>query len=381
MKTKRSTKCSLRFATNIKKEQLETILKEYGVVVNKFINIFWENCPTKSELLKDIVNSVDSWFSSRLKKVAAREAIDLIFSSRARDKKTAQKPIHHAKSMRVSSTIAELYKAKTAKIYDYWLHLSSIGNKIILDIPIKAHKHYNLLSDKGKRLASYVITKKYVQFCFEIETGDKKPLKNIIGIDTGINVLASLSNGEQYGKNIKQYINKIKLCKNGSKRQKRIIQSLKQKMNEVAKTIVKKYDLIVVENLKNITKNTKRRLVKNMRRSVGHWNVRYWISTLQRKCEDNRVSFRSVGSCYTSQKCSKCGFTDRRNRKGEIFRCLNCGYEANADIQASRNILSRFLSGPYGAGCKPLLNEQRDGFSNLFINIPISFSLSGYHTG
>lgn len=31
-----------------------------------------------------------------------------------------------------------------------------------------------------------------------------------------------------------------------------------------------------------------------------------------------------------------------------------CGHQANADVQASQNILARFLTGPYGAGCKPL---------------------------
>ncbi|MFH1636700.1 MAG: zinc ribbon domain-containing protein [Chloroflexota bacterium] len=58
----------------------------------------------------------------------------------------------------------------------------------------------------------------------------------------------------------------------------------------------------------------------------------------------------------TSQTCSSCGHVDRGNRSGELFRCLSCGYVANADVQASRNILTRFLTGPYGAGCKPLVS-------------------------
>ena len=131
---------------------------------------------------------------------------------------------------------------------------------------------------------------------------------------------------------------------------------MRQRMDEVAKEVVKVASLVVVENLKDITKNTKRRLGKNMRRTIGRWNVRYWLTRLQQVCERNRVSFRTVSPRYTSQQCSNCGHTDRRNRNGELFRCLGCGYEANADVQASRNILARFLTGPYGAGCKPLVS-------------------------
>jgi len=39
-------------------------------------------------------------------------------------------------------------------------------------------------------------------------------------------------------------------------------------------------------------------------------------------------------------------------QNSEIFRCLNCGYENNADINASYNILNRFLTGAYGVRYK-----------------------------
>lgn len=73
---------------------------------------------------------------------------------------------------------------------------------------------------------------------------------------------------------------------------------------------------------------------------------------LKQHCELNRVSFRSVAPYYTSLTCPKCNHTDRRNRNGEIFSCLNCGYENNADINASYNILNRFLTGAYGVRYK-----------------------------
>ncbi len=357
MKISRSSKCSLKFTTASKLSKLDIVLTEYGRVVNGFIDQFWLECPAKGKLLKPVVDSVDSWFTARLRKVAAREAIGMVKAAKERWGDKAVKPTHRGQRMCVSSTIARLDVAKDSS-FDCWLHLASIGNGIILDLPIKRHKHFNDLATRGRRQESYIITRDSVQFCFEIETGPKQEPDRCVGVDTGINALASLSTGEQLGTDIKAGIERIKRCKHGSKGQKSAVRALRQRMDEVAKEVAGKASLVVVENLKNITKNTKRRLVKSVRRSIGRWNVRYWFVTLQRKCEDSRASFRSVSPYKTSQTCSSCGHVDRGNRNGELFRCLSCGYEANADVQASRNILTRFLTGPYGAGCKPLVSQN-----------------------
>jgi IS605 OrfB family transposase len=361
MKIVRSTKCSIKEATQAKRDLLKAVLIEYGFVVNTFIKEFWLNCPKKSELLKPVVDVPSTWLSARLRKVAAREAIDMILSVKKRDE-AGSMPVHHGNRMCVSSNIAGLQLAKQDGKFDFWLHLANIGNKIIFDIPIKSHKHFNRLSLKGNRLESYVITNNYVQFAFEIETGSKKEPDKCIGIDTGINALASLNNGQQFGLDIKNGIERIKRCKHGSKGQRKAVCALHQRMDEVAKEIVtnENVSLVVVENLKNITqktKNPKRRLGKNMRRTIGRWNVRYWFNRLQQQCESNRVSFRTVSAYKTSQRCSSCGHTDRGNRSQETFLCLNCGHTDNADVNAAKNILERFLTGPYGAGCKPM-NSQ-----------------------
>lgn len=358
MKVLRSTKCSLKFANQRKLLVLGDVLAEYGEVVNVFIKHFWENkTPIKAELLKPIVDIPKTWLSARLRKVAAREAIDMIQAAKERWGDEAVRPTHRGERMCLGSTIASLSAAKDATEFDSWLHLSSIGEKIILDLPIKLHAHFHALAERGVRLESYIVTLDYVQLCFKIQTGPKKPKDQCIGIDTGINALASLSTGEQIGKNVKPAIERIKRCKHGSRGQKRAARALRQCMAEVAKEVVARGSLVVVENLKNITKNTKqprRRLGKNMRRSIGRWNVRYWQTRLQMTCEDTNVSFRTVSPWKTSQICSSCGFTDRRNRDGEKFLCRNCSHTDNADINAAKNILSRFLTGPYGAGCKPL---------------------------
>lgn len=401
MKITRSTKCSLKFLTASKRQELNTVLFEYGKVVNHFINLFWDKPISKTELLKDVVNSSDSWLSARLKKVAAREALDMIRSVmevqvsnkemlqsdvstmtkiidrtplttkknrrkvnnlhiklKAKRNKLAMlhphKPKHTGDRMSVSCTIAELQMPKDATEFDAWLHMASIGNQIVLDVPVRYHRHFRGLASRASRLNSYVITKNYIQFAFERETGPKKDGKNIVGIDTGINALASTSEGIQYGRDIKALIEKSKRCQKGSKGKQRAVNALRQRMCEVAKTVVKDTDVVVVEKLQSMNRNSKLkgRLSLNMRSSIGSWNYAYWLSRVEMNCEDNRVAFRTVPSYYTSQACPACGHTDSRNRVGEVFKCQKCGYSGNADLVAALNIKDRFLSGPYGAAYK-----------------------------
>lgn len=416
MKIIRSSKCSIKFATNRKKMELNAILTEYGKVVNLFIDHFWNSTEKvdKSKLLKPIVDlPKDSWLSARLRKVAAREALDMISSvkevfewnkqqvqntintlenkikhtipnnkenrkrlnnwhKRLKANKAKlsmiqpHKPIHKGERMVVSCTIAELQTSKLAEGFDSWLHLASIGNKITLDIPIKFHKQFNELSQSGKRLNSYIITKNYVQFCFEIETGNKKEVKTIIGVDTGINALASLSTGEQLGKNIKEKIDKIKRCEYGSKGKHKAMSDLKQTIDKVAKDVVGKCDLIVMENLSDLNQNSKLkgRLSKNIRSSIGSWNYSYWINRVEMNSQTNRVSFRTVQPYYTSQRCPICSHTDSKNRVGEIFKCQKCGHTGNADVNAALNIKERFLTGKYGSCYKP---ENKDNLARCKI--------------
>ena len=348
---------------------LSTILTEYAKVVNIFINYFWLNpdVTNKNKLLKEIVDlPSETWLSARLRKVAAREAIDMVNSAKERWKNKPEKmsiPVHKGNRMYVSCTIAELvptknsnYKTEESHIFDAWLHLASIGNKIIMDLPIKYHKHFNKYNNIGKRLNSYIITKNYVQFSFEITTQPKKEGKKCIGIDTGINALASLNNGNQYGKDIKECIERIKRCQQKSKGWYVAKRALKQRIDEVVKELmlIENPDLIVVERLKNMGNKSKakRLLAKNIRRSIGTWNWKYWLKRLEGYCEINRVSFRSVLPYYTSTTCPVCGHSDRGNRNGEIFLCLKCEHKDNADINAGKNILNRFLMGLYGVHYK-----------------------------
>ncbi|MBF0226311.1 MAG: transposase, partial [Desulfobacterales bacterium] len=109
--------------------------------------------------------------------------------------------------------------------------------------------------------------------------------------------------------------------------------------------------LVVVEKLKNL-KIGKQDRSKEFRKTLSNWNYRELLDTIQMRCEENRVVFRSVNPYKTSQRCPSCAHTERENRKFEEFKCLKCGFSEHADYVGSLNILNRFLIGRYGADFK-----------------------------
>ena len=56
---------------------------------------------------------------------------------------------------------------------------------------------------------------------------------------------------------------------------------------------------------------------------------------------------------FTSQKCSCCGHTEKRNRLSQSkFVCVQCGFEENADVNAAKNILACGVSSNQKTDCR-----------------------------
>lgn len=68
------------------------------------------------------------------------------------------------------------------------------------------------------------------------------------------------------------------------------------------------------------------------------WGV--FLSVLASKAESAGRVVVAVDARHTSQRCSTCGHVAKGNRVSQAeFRCLACGYEAHADVNAAINIL------------------------------------------
>ena len=69
------------------------------------------------------------------------------------------------------------------------------------------------------------------------------------------------------------------------------------------------------------------------------------MTRLQDKMDANGGKLVIVPAAYTSRTCHKCGHVAKGNRDSQaVFRCVKCGYEANADVNAAENILGRALA-------------------------------------
>ena len=65
---------------------------------------------------------------------------------------------------------------------------------------------------------------------------------------------------------------------------------------------------------------------------------------LKDKMDANGGRLVIVPAAYTSQTCHQCGHVASENRESQaVFHCVRCGHQANADVNAAMNILSRAL--------------------------------------
>ena len=82
-----------------------------------------------------------------------------------------------------------------------------------------------------------------------------------------------------------------------------------------------------------------------LNRSILSNNWGHLMKRLKDKMDANGGKLVVVPAAYTSQTCHKCGHVASENRDSQAdFKCVECGYEANADVNAATNILGRALT-------------------------------------
>ena len=167
-----------------------------------------------------------------------------------------------------------------------------------------------------------------------------------ISVDLGINNIAVCSDNTfwQSGpvKAVRgkyQYL-RSKLQSTGTRSAKRKLRELSGRErrfrtdvnHNIANWIVSKpYDQIALEDLTNI-KNDK----KN--KKLGKWSFAELRNAIEYKATAIGKKVIAINPRYTSRTCSRCGFQKKENRNGRTFKCKSCGFQVDADINASRNI-------------------------------------------
>ncbi|MBK5262142.1 MAG: transposase [Peptostreptococcaceae bacterium] len=79
--------------------------------------------------------------------------------------------------------------------------------------------------------------------------------------------------------------------------------------------------------------------IKNERIFLRNWTYFDLQKKIRYKAEENGINVLLIKPHYTSQRCSQCGDIDKKSRiTQENFTCISCGYQTNADHNASINI-------------------------------------------
>ena len=127
-------------------------------------------------------------------------------------------------------------------------------------------------------------------------------------------------------------------------------------IEQAATALLRYFDLIAVEDLdvKTMVRSARGTIAapgvnvaakRGLNRAIS---AQGW-SRLRRRPLDKaatcKVTVLSVNPAHTSQRCAACGHISAENRKNQaVFGCRACGHEANADVNAAKNILAAGLA-------------------------------------
>ena len=201
----------------------------------------------------------------------------------------------------------------------------------------------------------------YVTFVVELPdmVVEKKELKSAVGIDLGLNEIATLSTGEKVEnprwlrrseKKLAKVQRRLSRKKKGSKnrqKQKTVVAKTHRKIrnqrtdfnHKISRELVNHYDLIIFEDLKvkNMLKNPY--LAKSI--SDASWNQLVNFTTYKAEWAGGVVEL--VNPNGTSQLCSGCGIEVKKSLAARTHHCPYCGLMMDRDENAALNILNRGL--------------------------------------
>lgn len=285
-----------------------------------------------SQVLQDVLKRVDRSFQN--------------FFRRAKRKEKAGFPRFQNKFRYNSFT----YKQLGFSLSDGKLNLSKIGK-----IKIKLHRE---IIGKIKTLTISKDSCGKWFACFSVETIQEilEPINKAVGIDVGLKTFCTMSDGTEID-NPKFFRNSEKILAVAQRRlskqtkgsrtrhkKRKIVAKIHNRIknrrsnfaHQVSSFLVKSYDQIFFEdlNIKGMMKN------HCLSKAIGDvaWNQTVQYTQYKAECADRTV--RTVNPRNTSQICSSCGETVKKDLSVRVHHCLNCGLEICRDLNAARNILA-----------------------------------------
>lgn len=353
----RSSTTSLKFTNTGKRQQISCFLKEYRRVLKFFVEKFW----VVEKLQKFNNSKCESWLSARAKQCAAKQAAGIVLAvrkkhdSRAFIIKRLKSEGDHVNAERLQKiqdlnvlTLPKITNANaeldsrfckiefSRKSFDLWVSISSFGKRIKLRVPLRKTKTFNKWLAAGKLRSGIRLNEGEITFFFEFEPPASSG--STIGIDIGLKKTFSTSSGSQtqadsHDHTLQTICEKLTRKKKGSKA---FLRAQEHRKNYIRWSVnqlnLSGVSEVRLENIKNLRKG------KANSALLSRWNYADIFEALNLKCEELGVQVTRVQNAYTSRRCHACGWTEKLNRKGEMFNCRKCAHTTNADINAAKNI-------------------------------------------
>ncbi len=130
-----------------------------------------------------------------------------------------------------------------------------------------------------------------------------------------------------------------------------------QVSREIVDLVAAHGGVLHVEKLLGLRDRVK--MTRTVNRMVHSWAFAQLLDFLTYKAAWAGVQVIEEGPRYTSQRCSRCGHTARKNRQAQAaFQCMACGYTLHADLNAARNLAAKgACSSGVGSVTEPLSGE------------------------
>ena len=244
-----------------------------------------------------------------------------------------------------------------------------------LHIPLGSHKHFNELKSgivanteckNEDILKSFLVSKDGIEVRFKLKsTAKESQFKfNLVGIDQGQRKLFSAVyvNDESNNKDINccylterdlkeqlhghaynEVCDKIARRQKGSKGFKRAQEHRKNLINQAVNILAQIFNF--EDDVAEVRLEKLRRLGEGKKKSrkLQAFNYADLRHKIERKCIETNVELTETSNAYRSQRCSLCGFVHSKNRLngGEEFKCLKCGYTADADMNSAKNQVAK----------------------------------------
>jgi len=207
---------------------------------------------------------------SQYKQLLYKQASEIIRANIA--KKKASKPLVKNVSINIDARLFDV--KRESKEFNEFVHLrlpyfeENRHRAIFIRLPIRYHKHSlkfitwerkNTIRLKQSNWHYFAI------FTYEKEEPIKKVEGKIVGIDQGYKKLIVTSDGQMIGKDFQNLYNKISKKEQGSKNFNNLLIERDKKINEVInKMDFSNINQVVIEALKNVKKDSKKRLKKKL---------------------------------------------------------------------------------------------------------------------